>query len=93
MSTFDIGSICVKKFGKDAGKKCVIVNFIDKSFVLITGPKTLSGIGRRRVNLKHIELTGDEVKIASGANDENVLEAIKAAGKTKEMEIKEKIKT
>lgn len=88
MSPFEIGSICIKKFGKDAGKKCVIIDFIDKSFILITGPKTLSGIGRRRVNMRHLEPTGEEVKISSGADDKDVLNAIKVAGKTEEMKIK-----
>ena len=92
MSAFDIGSICIKKVGKDAGKKCVIVDFIDKSFVLITGPKALSGVSRRKVNLRHVEASGYEVKITRGASDKDVIDAINVAGKTADMAVKVKVK-
>ncbi|HDJ97286.1 MAG TPA: 50S ribosomal protein L14e, partial [Thermofilum sp.] len=45
---FDVGRICVKTMGREAGKKCVIVDIIDDNFVLITGPKAASGVKRRR---------------------------------------------
>lgn len=76
----EVGRICVKVTGREAGKKCVIVDVIDKNFVLITGPKVLTGVRRRRVNVNHIELTKDEVDVKRGASDEEVIEALKAAG-------------
>jgi large subunit ribosomal protein L14e len=58
---------------------------MDKSFVLITGPKTVTGIKRRRVNVNHIEPIQDKIEIKRGASDEEVAEALKASGKFEEM--------
>lgn len=88
----DVGRICVKKVGREAGKKCVIVDVIDKSFILITGPKTLSGIKRRRINARHLEPLESKVKITRGASDERVMAAIEAEGKTEEMKAEAKPK-
>jgi large subunit ribosomal protein L14e len=81
----EVGRICAKLTGREAGKKCVIVDIMDKSFVLITGPKTVTGIKRRRVNINHIEPIQDEIKIKRGASDEEVVEVLKTSGKLEEM--------
>ncbi len=82
MPAIEIGRICVKIAGREAGRKCVIVDIIDDNFVLITGPKSLTGIKRRRVNIKHIEPLDKVIDIPKGASDEDVLKAIAAAGLT-----------
>jgi large subunit ribosomal protein L14e len=81
----EVGRICVKVSGREAGRKCVIVDLMDKNFVLITGPKELTGIKRRRANVDHIEPLQDSVKIKRGASDKEVAETLKAAGKSEEM--------
>jgi len=81
----EVGRICVKLAGREAGRKCVIVDIIDKSFVLTTGPKTVTGIKRRRTNINHVEPLQDKIKIKRGASDEEVIEALKASGKLEEM--------
>ena len=85
MPAIEVGRICVKLSGREAGRKCVIVDIIDKSFVLITGPKNMTGIKRRRANINHIEPLQDKVKIKRGASDEEVIEALKASGKLEEI--------
>jgi len=85
MPAIEVGRICVKILGREAGRKCLIVDLIDKNFVLITGPKDLSGIKRRRANVNHIEPTEDKIDIVRGASDEDVIEALKAADKVEEM--------
>jgi len=82
MPAIEIGRICVKIAGREAGRKCIIVDIIDDNFVLITGPKSLTGIKRRRVNIKHIEPLDKVIDIPKGASDEDVLKAIAAAGLT-----------
>ncbi|NPA70047.1 MAG: 50S ribosomal protein L14e [Crenarchaeota archaeon] len=77
---FDVGRICVKIAGREAGRKCVIVDIIDQNFVLITGPKQLTGVKRRRANIRHLEPTEHKIDIPKGASDEEVLKAIEAAG-------------
>jgi len=81
----EVGRICVKLAGREAGRKCVIVDIIDKSFVLTTGPKTVTGIKRRRTNINHVEPLQDKIKIKRGASDEEVIEALEASGKLEEM--------
>lgn len=85
MPAIEIGRICVKLAGREAGRKCVIVDIIDKSFVLVTGPKNVTGVKRRRANVNHIEPLQDKIQIKRGASDEEVLEALKASGKLDEM--------
>jgi large subunit ribosomal protein L14e len=65
--------------------KCVVVDVVDKSFVLITGPKSVSGVRRRRVNINHVEPLEDSVEIKRGASDEDVAQILKKAGKLEEM--------
>jgi large subunit ribosomal protein L14e len=85
MPAIQVGRICVKLAGREAGRKCVIVDIIDKSFVLITGPKEVTGVKRRRTNVNHIEPLRDKIKIKRGASDEEVVEALKASQKLEEM--------
>jgi len=81
LTAIDIGRICVKLSGREAGGKCVIIDVVDKSFVFITGPKKVTGVRRRRVNINHVEPLQDKIEIKRGASDEEVSEALKAAGK------------
>ena len=85
MSAIEVGRICVKIVGREAGRRCVIVDVIDKNFVLITGPQKVSSVKRRRVNVNHVEPTQAKIDIKRGATDEEVAEALKAAGKLEEM--------
>jgi len=76
MPAIDIGRVCVKLVGREAGKKCVIVDVVDKNFVLVTGPKQLNGVKRRRVNVNHIETTERKVDIPRGETDEELIKAL-----------------
>ena len=85
MPAIEVGRICVKIVGREAGKKCIIVDLVDKNFVLITGPKAVSSIKRRRANVNHLEITQEKIDINRGATDEEVTEALKTAGKLEDM--------
>ncbi|MEM2466636.1 MAG: 50S ribosomal protein L14e [Candidatus Bathyarchaeia archaeon] len=80
MPAIEVGRICVKICGREAGKKCVIVDIIDKSFVLVTGPKSVTGVKRRRANINHLEPLAEKIEIKRGASDEEVVEALKKKG-------------
>jgi large subunit ribosomal protein L14e len=82
MPAIEIGRVCIKVRGREAGRKCVIVDIIDENFVLITGPKSLTGVRRRRANIDHIEPLDVKINIRKGATDEEVLKAIEEAGLT-----------
>jgi len=85
MPAIEVGRICVKLTGREAGRKCVIVDIMDKSFVVITGPKTITGIRRRRTNINHVEPLQDKIAIERGASDEEVTEVLKTSGKIEEI--------
>jgi large subunit ribosomal protein L14e len=85
LPAIEIGRICIKILGREAGKKCVIVDLVDKNYVLITGPKTVTGIKRRRANISHLEATQEKIEMNRGANDEEITEVLKTAGKLEDM--------
>ncbi len=85
MPAIEVGRICIKLVGREAGRKCIIVDVMDKNFVLITGPKNVTSVKRRRVNANHVEPLEDKIKIKRGAADEEVIEALKASDKLEEM--------
>ncbi|MCD6414841.1 MAG: 50S ribosomal protein L14e [Candidatus Diapherotrites archaeon] len=70
---FEIGRICVKTRGKDAGKECVIVDVVDENYVLIDG----NGIKRRRCNVKHLEPTQRKLNIKKDAPHKDILALLK----------------
>jgi large subunit ribosomal protein L14e len=85
LPAIEIGRICVKVVGREAGRKCVIVDLADRSFVLVTGPKSVTGIKRRRVNINHLEPLQDKIELKRSASDEEVAETLKASGKLETM--------
>jgi large subunit ribosomal protein L14e len=85
MPAIEVGRLCVKQVGRETGKKCVVIDVMDKSFILITGPKKLSGVKRRRVNMNHVMPLEDKIDVKKGASDEEVTASLDAAGKTESM--------
>jgi len=85
MPAIEIGRVCTKQKGRETGKKCVIIDIMDKSFVLVTGPKKVTGVKRRRVNISHLQPLPERIDISRGASDDEIISALESAGKLKEM--------
>ena len=85
MPAIEVGRICVKQAGRENGKKCVVIDVMDKSFVLVTGPKKVTGVKRRRVNINHVMPLQEKIEVKRGASDDEVAQALEAAGKLQEM--------
>jgi large subunit ribosomal protein L14e len=85
MPAIEVGRVCVKQVGRENGKKCVVIDVMDKSFVLVTGPKKITGIKRRRVNINHVMPLEDKIEVKRGASDDEVTQVLESAGKTQEM--------
>ncbi len=83
MPAIEVGRICVKTHGREAGQRCVVVDIVDENFVLVTGPKQLTGVRRRRTNVRHLEPTPEKIQIKTGVNDDDLLK-IMGDGKPKE---------
>ena len=71
----EVGRVCVKLAGHEAGKRCAIVEALDDTNVVISGP----GVKRRRCNIAHLEPTDKKLDIQKGASDEEVKRALEAA--------------
>ncbi len=82
----EVGRVCVKLAGHEAGRKCVIVDVIDESHVLVSGP----GIKRRRCNIRHLEPLGQKLDVDKGASDEEVKRALESAGLVEIIKAREK---
>jgi len=93
LSAMEIGRICVKLLGREAGKKCVIVDAVDKNFVIVTGPKQLTGVKRRKANAKHLEFTNERIEVKKGASDDEVMKIIDRSKKKDFMKSEVKPKT
>ena len=82
---FEVGRVCMKVAGREAGKYCVVVKAAgkgknEKSFVFVTGPKLLTGIKRRRSNIDHLKATDHKLEVKENSNDEEVISAYEKAG-------------
>jgi large subunit ribosomal protein L14e len=73
----DVGRVCVKLSGREAGRQCVIIDIIDRNYVLVTGPEELTGVRRRRVNMNHLRPLEDKLDISRGASDEEIVGILK----------------
>lgn|SRR3989338_1744194 len=72
---FDVGRLAVKIAGRDAGKKCVVVEVLDRTYVLVDGETR-----RRKCNIAHLEPMNEVVDIQKGASHEAVAAALKQGG-------------
>jgi len=77
LSAMDVGRLCVKLRGREAGGRCVVVDVIDRNYVLVTGPPELTGVRRRRVNMSHLRPLDERIEIDRGAPDDEVMEILR----------------
>lgn len=93
MVSLEVGRVCMKIAGREAGRYCVIIKPAgkskeDKSFVLVTGPRLLTGIKRRRANTDHLQPTDYKLEVKEDAPDEEVVEAFEKAGLIAKLNLK-----
>ncbi len=72
---FEVGRVCIKLAGRDAAKKCVIVEVIDDRFVIIDGETR-----RRKCNVLHLEPLMETLSLKKGASSADVRTAFKKFG-------------
>ena len=59
----EVGRICLKLAGRDAGGHAAIVDILDDTYVLIDG-----NVRRRKCNILHLEPTSKKIDIKKGAS-------------------------
>jgi ribosomal protein L14E/L6E/L27E len=70
MSLVEVGRVCVKKFGRDAGKRAVVTKVIDSNFVQIM---TSVRLKNRRCNVRHLEFLSEKI---DASNKEQLSKAL-----------------
>jgi len=73
----ETGQICVKTAGRDAGKKCIIIDLLEKNYALIDGETR-----RRKCNIAHLEPLNQKIDIKKGASHEEIKNVLKKIGVT-----------
>ncbi len=68
----EIGRLCVKLAGRDAGNIAVVVDNIDGKFVLIDG-----NVRRRKCNIMHLEPFDEVLKIKKNASHAEIISEFK----------------
>jgi len=86
------GRICLKIAGRESGHYAVIVEKINDNFVLITGPKTITGVKRRKCNIEHLEPTEHKFEINPKTDDSLIEELWKKSGLIEKLGIKVPVK-
>lgn len=81
MVSLEIGRVCIKTVGRESGRYCVVLKKLkdektkSDSFVLVTGPKLLTGVKRRKCNIEHLEPTQYILEVKEDATDEEIIAA------------------
>ena len=75
MSLFEVGRLCVKIAGRDAGRTCVVVEELGHSYVMVDGATR-----RKKVNVLHLEPLADMVKLKANASHDEVKKAFEKLG-------------
>ena len=75
MSLFSVGRLCLKIAGRDADKKCVVIETVDNHYVIVDG-----NVRRKKVNINHLEPLAEIVDMKQGASHEEVKKAFAKLG-------------
>ncbi|MEK6901892.1 MAG: 50S ribosomal protein L14e [Nanoarchaeota archaeon] len=75
MSIFEVGRMCMKIAGRDAGRKCVVIEHVDDHFVVVDGD-----VRRKKVNVKHLEPLTEVVNVKNGAGHDEVQKLFEKLG-------------
>ncbi len=76
MTYLEIGRMCLKTAGREAGSYCVVVGDVDKDHVMITGPRVVTRVRRRKCNVRHLEPVPVKLDIKKDASDAEVIKTM-----------------
>jgi len=72
MGKLEIGTVCIKTKGREAGKKAVIVSW-EKDFAVVDGPQ----VKRAKCNPRHLFPTSQKISITENASHEEIIKMLK----------------
>jgi len=73
MSAIEVGRICIKTSGREAGKKAIVVKIVDDTFAIIDG----KNIKRRKCNMRHLFPTEKKIEIKENTQHAEVMKILK----------------
>jgi large subunit ribosomal protein L14e len=68
----EVGRLCLKTAGRDAGRHCVIVKCVDDNYVLVDGQTR-----RRKCNISHLEPLQKKISLKEEAAHSEVVKELK----------------
>ncbi len=68
----DVGSVCVKTTGREAGKKAVVLEVVDDAHVLVQG----IGVRKRKCNISHLFPTGKRVDVGKNVTEKEIAQML-----------------
>lgn len=71
----EIGKVCMKIAGRDAGRPAIVIDIHKDGYVTIDGYSR-----RKKVNPQHLQFIGTKVDIKKGATTATVLKALEKLG-------------
>lgn len=71
----EVGRLCLKTAGREAGRMCVVVELLDRNYALIDGE-----VRRKKCNITHLEPINKKIEIKSKAPHSEIVEKFKELG-------------
>lgn len=71
----DVGRVCIKTAGREAGKKCVVVEVTDRNFVVVDG-----NVRRKKCNISHLEPVDQKIDLEKDGSHDSVIRAFEQLG-------------
>ena len=68
----EIGSVCIKLCGREAGEKAVVIGKVDEKYVSVMGPK----VRKRKCNIAHLFPTGKTIKVTKSVTQKELAEQL-----------------
>ncbi len=68
----NIGQVCIKIAGREAGNTAVVIDVVDDNYVMIDG-----NVRRKKCNIRHLEPLELTAKIAKNASTKEVMDALR----------------
>ncbi len=83
----EAGRICLKIAGREAGSYCVVLQPQDSKFVLVSGPKAITRVRRRKCSIFHLEPINEKLNISESADDSALENAWRESGLVEKLKI------
>ena len=75
----EVGRVVLLNYGDDAGKLATIIDIVDQNKCLVDGPQDITGVSRKVVPFRRVQLTDLTVKISRNARAKTLNAAWKEA--------------